>query len=163
MRDAVPSPAAAVVVTIPVPPVMTTTGAPTLARNKCTGACSNQSADGSATAAAGYSTDESTAERTATYLRRGRLRQNQENNRRYDSDCCSDSHSFSPVMHEHKKRMSALRHLGSRPINEALMWIKSTLVIGSRILQSQKSHVSQHALSANRQTSVAFMGYVVRP
>jgi hypothetical protein len=104
MRDAVPSPAAAVVVTIAVPPVMTAAGASTLARNKCTGTRSNQSADSSATAATGYSTDESTAERTATYLRRSRLRQNKENNRRYESDRFSMNHSFSPVMHEHKKR-----------------------------------------------------------
>jgi hypothetical protein len=83
---------------------MTTAGAPTLARNKCAGTCSNQSTDGSATAAAGYSTDESTAERTATYLRRGRLRQNQEDNHRHKSDCRSVNHSFSPIIHEHKKR-----------------------------------------------------------
>ena len=59
---------------------MTTAGAPTLACNKCAGACSDQGADGSTTAAAGYSTDESTAERTATYLRRGRLHQYRTNN-----------------------------------------------------------------------------------
>ena len=68
------------VVTIAVPPIMTTAGAPTLARNKSAGTCPNQSTDGSATAAAGYSTDESTAERTATYLRRGRLHQYRANN-----------------------------------------------------------------------------------
>jgi hypothetical protein len=51
-----------------------------LARNKSAGTCSNQSTDGSATAAAGYPTDESTAERTATYLRRGRLHQYRANN-----------------------------------------------------------------------------------
>jgi hypothetical protein len=71
---------------------MTPAGAPTLARNKCAGTRSNQSTDGSATAAAGYSTDESTAERTATYLRRGRLRQDQEDNRRHKSECCSVNH-----------------------------------------------------------------------
>jgi hypothetical protein len=49
-------------------------------------------------------TDESTAERTATYLRRGRLRQNQENNRRYKGDCRSVNHSFSPIIHEHQKQ-----------------------------------------------------------
>jgi hypothetical protein len=104
MRHEVPSPAAAVIVTIAVPPVMTTAGAPTLACNKCAGTCSNQSTDCSATAAAGYSADESTAERTATYLRRGRLRQNQENNRRYKGDCRSVNHSFSPIIHEHQKQ-----------------------------------------------------------
>jgi hypothetical protein len=104
MRDAVPSAAAAMIVTIAVPPVMTPAGAPTVARDKCAGTCSNQSTDGSATATAGYSTDESTAERTATYLRRGRLRQNQENNRRYKGDCRSVNHSFSPIIHEHQKQ-----------------------------------------------------------
>jgi hypothetical protein len=59
---------------------MTTTSAPTLARNKSAGTCPNQRTDGSATAAAGYSTDESAAERTATYLRRSRLRQYRANN-----------------------------------------------------------------------------------
>jgi hypothetical protein len=59
---------------------MTTAGAPTLARNKCPGTCSNQSTDGGATAAASYSTDESTADRAATYLRLGRLHQYRANN-----------------------------------------------------------------------------------
>jgi hypothetical protein len=76
---------------------MTTTGAPTLARNKSAGTCPNQSTNGSTTAAAGYSTDESTAERTATHLRRDRLRQYQENNRRCDSDCRSMNHSLLPL------------------------------------------------------------------
>ena len=62
------------------PPIMTTAGAPTLACNKCAGTCSNQSPDGRATAAPGYSTNESAAERTATYLRRDRLHQYRANN-----------------------------------------------------------------------------------
>jgi hypothetical protein len=105
MRHAMPSAAAAVVVTIAVPPVMTTAGAPTLARNKCAGTCSNQSTNGRATAAAGYCTDESTAERSATYLRRGRLRQNQENNRRYKSDRWSVNHfSYFPRTQKANRR-----------------------------------------------------------
>jgi hypothetical protein len=82
---------------------MTPASSPTLARNKCAGACPNQSTDGSATAAASYSTDESTAKRTATYLRRSRLGQNQENQRRYKSDCRSVNHSFSPIIQEYQK------------------------------------------------------------
>lgn len=88
---------------------MTTAGAPTLARNKCAGTCSNQSTNGRATAAAGYSTDESTAERSATYLRRGRLRQNQENNRRYKSDRWSVNHSFFLFSTNPKSEPSATR------------------------------------------------------
>jgi hypothetical protein len=53
MRNAVPSAAATVIITIAVPPVMTTAGAPTLARNKCAGACSDQSTDRCAATAPG--------------------------------------------------------------------------------------------------------------
>jgi hypothetical protein len=106
MRDAVPSAAAAMVVTIAVPPVMTTACAPALACDKCTGTCSNQSADGSATAAAGYSTNESTAERTTTYLRRGRLHQYRANNHER-----REAHSY-PMQHLfNSQRLSEFRRI----------------------------------------------------